>query len=260
VFLNVQTRKNSLESCTQGGGLISKFIKKVFLFLLGLLSSFAFAEFTIDVYTGTSFYQPSWLEISQEGYETVVVDGVQYRTNPWSDFPNITGNYFGVRYGYFPERSARFGIELEHLHSKAIYTSGNDPEGIVQHFEVTDGMNFVMVNGVFRLADDFSATYPFGADQLLFRVGVGPTISKPASTIRGQADGYENTGVLLKGYALAGVGGQVAMQYKRFVLPWLAYSFEYKFTYTHATVPIAEGSVVTPLAAGHVVFGLSFVF
>jgi hypothetical protein len=235
-------------------------LRKSFLYILVLLSSYSLAEITIDVYTGTSFYYPSQLEIHQEGYETVVVDGVQYRTDPWSDFPNVTGNYFGVRYGYFPERSSRFGIELEHLHSKAIYTSGNDPEGIVQHFEVTDGMNFIMVNGVFRLTDDFSAAYPFGAEQLLFRVGIGPTISKPASTIRGQADGYENTAVLLKGYALAGVGGQVAMQYKRFVLPWLAYSFEYKFTYTHATVPIAEGSVVTPLAAGHVVFGVSFAF
>jgi hypothetical protein len=145
--------------------LIFKFTKKSFLCLIVLLSSlisftsYSFAEITIAVYTGTSFYEPSQLVISQEGYETVVVDGVQYRTDPWSDFPNVTGNYFGVRYGYFPERSSSFGIELEHLHSKAIYTSGNDPEGIVQHFEVTDGMNFVMVNGVFRLADDFSAAY-----------------------------------------------------------------------------------------------------
>jgi hypothetical protein len=241
-------------------------MKKSFLYLtvlfssLILFNSYGFAEITIDVYTGTSFYGPSQLVISQEGYETVVVDGVQYRTEPWSDFPNVTGNYFGVRYGYFPERSSSFGVELEHLHSKAIYNSGNDPEGIVQHFEVTDGMNFVMVNGVFRLADDFSADYPWGREQLLFRVGVGPTISKPASTIRGKADGYENSGVLLKGYSLAGMGGQVAMQYKRFVLPWLAYSFEYKFTYTTATVPIADGQVVTPLAAGHVVFGVSFAF
>jgi hypothetical protein len=239
--------------------LIFMSIKGYVLHLVVLLSSYGFAETTLDVYTGTSFYMPSQLEIRQEGYDTVVVAGVQYRTEPWSDFPNITGNYFGVRLGYFPE-SSNFGIELEHLHSKAIYVIGNDPEGIVQHFEVTDGMNFVMVNGVFRLTDNFSAAYPFGAEQLLFRVGVGPTISKPASTIRGQADGYENTGVLLKGYALAGVGGQVAMQYKQFMLPWLAYSFEYKFTYTHATVPIADGYVVTPLAAGHAVFGLSFSF
>jgi hypothetical protein len=52
----------------------------------------------------------------------------------------------------------------------------------------------------------------------------------------------------------------VAMQCKRFIVPWLAYSFEYKFTYTRATVPIADGSVITPLAAGHVVFGVSFSF
>jgi hypothetical protein len=229
------------------------------LFLIMMLGSYALAEITLDVYTGTSFYQPSELVIWQEGYETVTVGQVQYRTDPWSDFPNITGNYYGVRLGYFFETLPWFGVELEQLHSKAIYTTGDDPQGVVQHFEVTDGMNFVMVNGVVRLGDSVSELYPRGSEQLLFRVGVGPTISKPASTIRGKDDGYSNSGTL-NGYALAGVGGQLAMQYKQFILPWLAYSFEYKFTYTLATVPIADGTVVTPLAAGHAVFGVSFAF
>jgi hypothetical protein len=243
-----------------GVGFINRTLQRSCAWLFIVLGNHVFAETTLDVYTGTSFYPPSELVIQQEGYETVTVDQVHYRTEPWSSFPNITGNYYGVRLGYFFETLPWFGVELEQLHSKAIYTTGDDPQGVVQHFEVTDGMNFVMLNGTFRLQDDSSEDYPFGAEQLLFRVGVGPTISKPASTIRGQADGYENTGVLFQGYALAGVGGQVAMQYKQFMLPWLAYSFEYKFTYTHATVPIADGYVVTPLAAGHAVFGISFAF
>jgi hypothetical protein len=239
--------------------LISTFLKNILLSASVLFSSHSLAEITLDIYTGTSFYNTSEMVIDQKGYEIVIVDGVHYRTEPWSDLLYITGNYFGVRYGYFPERSSHFGVEIEHLHSKAIYTSGHDPQGVVQHFEVTDGMNFVMLNAAFRLADDFSLDYPWGREQLLFRVGIGPTISKPASTIRGKADGYENTGTL-KGYAFAGIGGQIAMQYKWFIVPWLAYSFEYKFTYTKATVPIADGQVVTPLSAGHVVMGVSFSF
>jgi hypothetical protein len=239
--------------------MLFKFSGVVFLCLLFSWLSLAYAKVVVDVYTGTSFYQSSELVITQEGHGTVVVNNVQYRTDPWSDFPYITGNYFGTRFGYFFESLSYFGVELEHLHSKAIYTTGNDPQGVVQHFEVTDGMNFVMLNAAFRLQDDVSESYPRGAEQLIFRAGLGPTISKPASTIRGKHDGYSNTGTI-KGYAFAGFGGQIAMQYKQFILPWLAYSFEYKFTYTTATVPIADGSVVTPLAAGHAVFGLSFAF
>jgi hypothetical protein len=224
-----------------------------------VLGSYSLAETTIDVYTGISFYVPSELVITQDGHETVTIDNVQYRTEPWSDFPNITGNYYGVRLGYFFETLPWFGVELEQLHSKAIYTTGHDPQGVVQHFEVTDGMNFVMLNGTFRLQEDISEDYPRGAEQLLFRIGLGPTISKPASTIRGLQDGYSDTATL-RGYAFAGIGGQIAMQYKQFILPWLAYSFEYKFTYTTATVSIAGGQVVTPLAAGHAVFGISFSF
>ena len=165
----------------------------------------------------------------------------------------------GLGLGYFFEALPSLGLELEHLHSKAYYDSGIDPEGIVQHFEVTDGMNFIMLNGVYRISDEISETYPKGSEQLLLRVGFGPTISKPASTIRGQNDGYEYTGTL-KGYGLAGVGGQVSVQVKMFMFPWLAYSLEYKLTSTLATVAIANGSVTTPLNAGHMVFGLSFSF
>jgi hypothetical protein len=224
-----------------------------------MLGSVARAEVTFDIYTGTSLYRESELRIEQEGYESVVVNQVQYRTDPWTHFPNVTGNYYGVRLGYFLETKPHVGFELEHLHSKAIYDSGNDPDSVIQHFEVTDGMNFVMFNTVFRIGDHVSEDYPFGSQQLLFRVGVGPTISKPASTIRGENDGYENSGTLA-GFAFAGPGAQVAAQVRMFITPWLAYSLECKLTTVVATVPIANGRVTTPLAAGHMVFGVSFVF
>lgn len=197
---------------------ISKFWAMCLSLTCGLLHSFSYAEVTFDIYTGTSFYNLSELEIHQEGYEAVTIGGVRYQTDPWSDFPNITGNYYGVRLGYFFDSFPSVGLELEQLHSKAIYDVGIDPEGIVQHFEVTDGMNFIMLNGVYRISDHVSEDYPKGSQQLLLRVGVGPTISKPASTIRGQDNGYENSGTL-KGYDLAGVGGQVSAQVKLFMLP-----------------------------------------
>ncbi len=239
--------------------MFSKLPRAIILFLILLSLNLTYAEVTLDIYTGMSFYRLSEMLIEQDGYETVKIDGVRYRPDPWTDFPNVTGNYYGIRLGYFFETLPSIGLELEQLHSKAYYDSGIDPEGVVQHFEVTDGMNFIMLNGVYRISDEISETYPKGSEQLLLRVGVGPTISKPASTIRGQNNGYEYTGTL-KGYGLAGVGGQVSVQVKMFMFPWLAYSLEYKLTSTLATVAIANGSVTTPLNAGHMVFGFSFSF
>ena len=66
-----------------------------------LFGSYGFAEITFDIYTGTSFYRLSEMLINQEGYETVKIDGVQYRPDPWTDFPNVTGNYYGIRLGIF---------------------------------------------------------------------------------------------------------------------------------------------------------------
>jgi hypothetical protein len=129
-------------------------------FVLSLLTTLAQAQdWTIEIHTGTSFKAPSSITVNQEGYPVTTIDGVRYETKAWINAKSIAGlteNYYSVRVGYYPEDAKPdtwgVGYELELLHDKAYYIdgTGNDPDDVIQHFELSDGLNMGLVNLVGR--------------------------------------------------------------------------------------------------------------
>jgi hypothetical protein len=230
-----------------------------------LLGSSSQAGMTFDFHFGTSAKPPTTLEITQDGHPDAVITGVHFETSPWESgttLPLITQNYYSLRVGHHatPARDHAFdlGIELELLHDKAYYVSGNDPDGIVQHFELTDGINYLLLNGVARYPVDVAADYPQGRTQLLVRAGIGPVVTAPASTIRRQGQGHDLHGTS-RAYEFAGFGYQLAAQARQFILPSLALSLEGKYTYSSPSQSIASGRSRTYLPTAHINFGISFV-
>src|SRR5690606_10449742 len=99
---------------------------------------------------------------------------VRYETRAWvptTSLALLTQNYYDVRLGYFLEPAAEqrpgFGVELELLHDKIYYVSGDDPGGIVQIFELSDGINYLLLNGVLRYPFGVTEQFPHGRTQVL---------------------------------------------------------------------------------------------
>jgi hypothetical protein len=229
-----------------------------------LLAGSSQAGMTFDLHFGTSAKPPTTLEITQAGHADAVITGVHFETRPWEPFATlalITQNYYGFRIGHHArpasDHSFDLGIELELLHDKAYYVSGNDPEQVVQHFELSDGVNYLLLNGVARYPVDVGPGYPNGRTQLLVRAGAGPVITAPASTIRRQGHGHDLHGTG-EAYEFAGFGYQLAAQARQFILPALALSLEGKYTYSSPSQSIANGRARTYLPTVHINVGLSF--
>lgn len=222
--------------------------------------AFAQGRWSVELYTGTSFKPPTTLEIRQDGHPDAVIGDVRYETRPWLPFESLTlltENYYLLRVGYqfAPVRpELRLGVEVEFLHDKAYYVTGDDPDGVVQHFELSDGLNTLLLNGVATVPILAEEGYPDGRGQLIGRVGVGPVITKPAATIRDLEYGHDLQG-RLAGYDVTGPGLAAAVQARWFLEPWLTMGVETKLSYAATTSRIADGFATTNVPALHIVFG-----
>ena len=155
----------------------------------------SYAQVTIDIHTGNAFKLTADMFIVQDGFEPTVITGVRFETRPWRlPFRFTFDNYYQVRVGYYGPDEPYFGVEAEFIHDKAFYSSGNDPDRVVQHFELSDGVSFALVNVVARYGLLTSPGFPDGRVHLLGRGGMGPVIVKPASTIRQRRDGHDIQG------------------------------------------------------------------
>jgi hypothetical protein len=237
------------------------------LLLLTLLLAVGVAagqEWTLDILTGTSVHAPNDLIVVQQGHDAVTIEDARYRTHAWvnaSSLVGLTENYYAVRIGYFPDRArlgtVDVGYEIELLHDKAYYQSGVDPDGVIERFELSDGLNQVLANVVIRypLLEDEGA--PDGRLHLLARAGVGPAVTAPASVVRGLEDGTRTHLGTESYYWLAGPSLQVAGQARWYLTRFLATSLEVKGTLAHTVNPIADGYARAAFAGLHVDVGLT---
>lgn len=199
--------------------------------------SFAYSNgFTVEVGTGTSFKSPNTLTIEQAGYENVSFPGSTYETRPWSVPSNIldlTENYYYVRLGYALENVS---LEVEWLHDKAYYVGKND---VIQHFELSDGLNSLLFNLVFTepIVDNLD---------LAFRVGGGLAIPNPATIIRGKRSGTREHLSEESRYYVSGVTFNSGVQTRYRLNDWLAVTGEIRYVYSYINVPIVDGH-----ASGH---------
>lgn len=225
-----------------------------FLLIIGMLivstPTLAMSQVRFDVYGGTSFMGTTSLLIAQEGYPDTTLQDVKYDTRPLQPPP-----YYGLRLGrYWMTRLdnpfTRVGAEIELIHDKKYLEEANDPTGIVARFHLTDGLNFLMLNGVGRisLAHNWQAT---------LRSGIGLVISHPSTVVRGQAYGQDGDP---RGYRYSGTAGQLAVGVSRPVTSRSELFAEYKWLVSQPTVPIANGYATTPIQAHHLIVGWSWGF
>lgn len=229
--------------------------------LLVASSALAQGRWSVELYTGTSFKAPTTLEVRQEGHDDVVIGDVRYETRPFvplRSLADLNANYYVFRIGYrlLPTRpELRTALELEVIHDKAYYRSGDDPDGVVQNLELSDGVSFLLGGGALIVPVAPDSDHLDGRGQLVARLGVGPVVTKPAATIRGRSYGHDTQG-RWTGYDLAGVGVAAGLQARWFVLPWLTVGAEAKATAATTRSRIAGGTASTDLAALHLIFGV----
>lgn len=231
-----------------------KLIKlKLLLFVL-TISSFAYSSnnWYVELQTGNSAKVPNNLIVEQNGYETVIVRNARYETRPWSNTNGLLGlteNYYSARIGFSPDE--RWSYEVELLHDKVYYVSGQD-SGIIDHFEITDGLNSLFGN--------LAYSEKHGDFEAVFRVGVGAAIPNPATVIRGKASGTRNHLGEGSRYYLAGISGQVTTQLRYFLTSSFGLSTELRYVVTYLNLPINDGRVNAWFHGPHVNFGVIFRF
>lgn len=206
----------------------------------------------ISFYTGVSTTAPATIVIDQQGFPKTTIKDVRFVNKPFVPPP-----YYGIRYRWeWPAQGVQFdrvGVELEFIHFKIYYDSGNDPDGIIQRFDVTDGLNLFYVSavGLKQLREDL---------YLAGRIGAGPVISHPETEIRHQKKGQDGD---WSGFEYSGLTWQASLGLEK-SLNWPQGKFdgsriflEYKYTVANPTISVAGGSAKTSAKAHHLVAGWS---
>ena len=174
--------------------------------------------------------------------------------------------YYGYRAGYYFTR--HFGLEAELVHLK-IHADLNQPVSVrgtlqgsairlqapmaryADQFEISHGLNLVLVNAVFRQAliggpEPASARLTF-----VGRAGLGPTVPHPETVVFGEAS---------SGYELGPLATQAAAGVEAKLWRGLHILAEYKYTFTPTAIAIANGEATLNVHSHHAVTGLAVHF
>ena len=167
--------------------------------LLTLAPVSARAQWAVEAFLGTAVSAPSNLTIRQAG-EPDISFTAHYATNP---FKSSSAPYYGFRVSRW---WGRWGAFFDDLHHK-LYLTNNPPE--VQEFEVTYGYNLFSLGAGYRVG------------HWSFLAGVGPVVTNPTSTIRGEYKPHG--GGIFGGYYFDGaqvqLGAQPPLPCRRALLP-----------------------------------------
>jgi hypothetical protein len=215
------------------------------------------AEWTAGAFLGGARTQESSIRLIRTAEATdVTLSPVRYRSESFD--PPI---YYGYRLGFFP-RAGWLGVEAEFIHLKVTAetsrsaTMGGTVRGarvdgtqpltaVLERFSISHGVNLVFVNAVVRRVARTSDTPPRWF--LAGRVGAGPSVPHPESTIGGASfEGYE-----WGSWGVQAAGGAELRVVKRVYV-----TAEYKLTRTVQDVAVVGGAARTPLTTHHLVAGL----
>lgn len=223
----------------------------------------AAAEPFFDAFTGKSFTANSDVGIKQGGSgNDFVVHDVSFDDKSFSDPP-----YYGLRAGYFFESLPWLGVGLEFFHFKVFAdttetkavtgTRQGAPidtvtrvDSIVQQFDISHGVNYLLVDGLVRypLVKD-PEQFPGGRVHLYGGLGVGPVIAHAENRV----DGVGND----QGYEVAGAGLQVFVGVRVLLTRYFGLFAEYKFTHSDLTVGVAGGEGSMTDNTHHLVGGIT---
>lgn len=217
-----------------------------------------FAEWTVAAFLGGSRTAPTILSVAQPDLETAItVDPVRFRSESLK-----APLYDGVRVSQWPGRS-RFGIEAEFIHAKAFAeTTGlvslrgtyrglpiderTPMSSLIQHFGMSHGLNFFLVNAAVRQPLGATPGESFPAAVLVGRFGIGATRPHGETIVENRKQ---------DGYRWGGVGMQWAVGAELRIRARVYFIAEYKFTRTRQAVSIPDGDARLLLHTHHVAMG-----
>lgn len=203
------------------------------LLCLTLVARPAAAQWTIEVFGGTSQSLPTPLTFHQRGLPDISLTA-HYETRPFYSAP-----YYAYRIGYWRENSA---LMFEFIHHK-VYLQ--NPPANVQHFEITHGYNLFVITRGWRKGR-----------HTILTLGAGPIIGHPESEVRGRKFPEDGRGMFSDGYFFAGgtVVGGLGQRYH--LTKDLFVSGEAKLSASYAHMPIQGGHAVVPNVAAHFHLGV----
>jgi hypothetical protein len=219
-------------------------------------------EVYIAAYAGAARTRPATVIITQSDPAVRLA----LRDVPFSGESFRSPIYYGYRAGYYFGR--HFGIEAEFIHmkihadvSKPVRIEG-DIGGITVReqapmsryagqFEVSHGLNIVLVNAVARRTLVGSSEPSRGKLALIIRAGAGPTIPRPEVIVFGAAGGGYEAGPV----AVQGAGGLEAVVWRG-----LRALVEYKYTFTPTSFAIPNGRASLHVHSHHLVTGFAVHF
>jgi len=225
----------------------------------------AAAQFSLSFVSGTSKTADSDLRIAQPASGT----DITFRDVKWKTRPFSGSIYYGYRLEYFlPNKPLGFDLDVNHnkVYSnpdQVLATSGTfqgQPVSgdtrlgdRVQEFRITNGVNTIAFDVLYRFAVRPSARYPFG--RVTPYVGGGPAyfVLWSASTVAGKVGGHR--------YENSGFGFQLKAGARYHLTPDVALFGELKYTDGNGEVSVANGGTAsTDLRTVHTVAGLAYTF
>jgi hypothetical protein len=219
------------------------------------------AQWYFAAYVGANHNSPGDIAFTESSSHTAIVfHDVRLEAQPFM-FPL----YAGGRFGYHFQRRW-FGVEAEWLHMKVIAEThqsthvtgtllGNSIDStfpmsqIIQRYEMSHGLNYLMGNFVVRMAvAKHDAAHPAS---VMLRAGAGPVVSGTDS---------QAGSILVHQYEHAGFGGQLAAGMDVPLSRAWSFMAEYKFTYSKPQISVGNGQGQTTAMASQIMFGLTLWF
>jgi opacity protein-like surface antigen len=237
----------------------------VLIVAIATVGEFAHAETTMSAYLGKSWTRSSDLTISQPATSS----DATFQDVGWDSKSFSSPLYYGLRVTHFIEPYPSWGVAVDFTHYK-IYARTSDAvrvhgrwngspvdetaplETRVQKFNISHGVNYIGLLGLYRFRLEVTDAFPYG--RLQPYVGIGPIyyIDHPESTVNSlMSERYQSSGW---GYQV--VGG---MRYA-FTDRWSLFG-EVKYDQGRANASVAgDGSANLSLRTGHAVFGVNYTF
>ncbi|TWF59025.1 outer membrane protein [Neorhizobium alkalisoli] len=201
------------------------------------LAGTAFAETQLSVYGGVQ---------GATGSKVTTSDGASFDPD-WEGKSFARPPYYGFRATYWLDDfdQSNWGVSLDYTHAKVYGNLDRTPGW--SHFEFTDGLNLLTLNGLYRFQDPTRNWTPY--------VGLGAGVNIPhveVTRASGVTSDYQFGGLTLQ--AQAGVSYQFSKHWSTFV--------EYKGNYSLVNdVSIDSGDTLkTKIFTNAVNLGVSFHF
>lgn len=194
------------------------------------------ARFLMEGFLGTAYSLPSTVTIYQENRPTLTFRGT------WDNETFKNAPYYAVRFGGWTDTS---GWEFENLHHKVVLNN-NPPE--VGAYKATFGFNYFFINRAWDL------------HLFILRVGMGPVIAHPITTVRSLSFNSAEGGILGTKYFLVGAGFQISLQRRFYFGKSFFLTTEGKVTVGWAELPVADGTSHLSNVALHILGGLGYRF